>query len=90
MSPGDLVVCVNVGAIPGSLNIDLEQLIIGNIYTIQGVRWASNVPGFGVDLVEIESVGSAPWNPNRFRPCRKTNIDDLVAIVKECECEVGS
>jgi hypothetical protein len=91
MSPGDLVVCVNVGAIPGSHNLGLSRLTLGSIYTIKDVGWSSNDPGFGVDLVEVDSVGCRwghlQWNPKRFRPCRKTNIDELVALVKERECE---
>ncbi len=84
MSPGDLVVCVNNGIIPDAWNMDLSRLTVGNIYTIDDV--CDRGPAcLGVRLVEVPIKWW--WHPARFRPCRKTNIDALIACAKERETE---
>jgi hypothetical protein len=88
MSPGDLVVCVNTGIIPGAFNVDLHLLRKGDVYTIDNVF---SVPphGYGVTLIEVPIRANCAWVSSRFRPCQKTSIDDLTACTKERERELA-
>ena len=86
MGPGDLVVCVNVGFIAGSLNIDLDLLSVGDVYTIKDIdKSDTSRSGLRVKLLEVDSPPPDWWNPDRFRPCRNTDIGSLEFLTKECE-----
>jgi hypothetical protein len=86
MSPGDLVVCVNVGIIEGAFNLRLHLLNIGDVYTIE--KSLIHAGRRGVRLIEFRMPRGEYLFASRFRPCRKTNIDDLIACVKEHSCDV--
>ncbi len=88
MSPGDLVVCVDVGALYGANNdpASLARLTIGDVYTVKDIHESKRKCGFRVRLYEVQS-NSGWWAPERFRPCRKTNIDALIACTKVRETE---
>jgi hypothetical protein len=87
MSPGDLVVCVNVGRILDAWNEELNRLTLGAVYTVKDFRPADEpCSGQRIQISEVRSP-TGWWHSHRFRPCRKTNIDELVALVKERECE---
>ena len=86
MSPGDLVACVNAGVIRGALNKELHLLTLGDVYTIGDVDPCPYPDGYiGIALIEIYLGKNEWWHSARFRPCRKTNIDDLIASVRERE-----
>ena len=85
MSPGDLVVCVNVGIIPESRNWGRKLLTLGDVYVLKDI---SSCPRDGHLRVQIWEVSPPPpgwWNAKRFRPCRKTNIDGFTVILEERE-----
>jgi hypothetical protein len=88
MSPGDLVVCVNVGIIRGANNQGLSRLTLGAIYTVEDVspQYKLQRAG-GIRVSEVPLTGNYWWHSFRFRPCRKTNIDGLTAFLKEHERE---
>ena len=87
MSPGDLVVCVYTGIIPESGNRGLERLILGDVYTLKDIGSSPWDGHLRVQIWEVEQPISGWWNAKRFRPCRKTNIDGLTAILKVRERE---
>ena len=81
MSPGDLVVCVNAGVIPGAYNNYIHLLKKGDVYTVDEV--APRGPA-GIRIIEVPIFsGDDWWHAARFRPCRKTNIYALVECAKE-------
>ncbi len=85
MSPGDLVVCVNNGPIPGAFNMHLHRLRLGDIYTVEDVWNGPRCGGLGVRIIEVPIDWW--WHSARFRPCRKTSIEALVACANELETE---
>jgi hypothetical protein len=88
MTPGDVVVCVNTGRLPDAKNgRSLRLLQKGAVYTIEKLPWCWNGPGFGLVLAEIQRSDGGCWHPDRFRPCRKTDIGALAALLKERERE---
>ncbi len=88
MSPGDLVVCIETGDIDGANNNFLSLLNKGDIYTVQDVAMYPHWEGAtAIKVFEISLPASEWYNSTRFRPCRKTSIDDLTALIKERQCE---
>jgi hypothetical protein len=86
MGPGDTVVCVNVGFMHEAWNgPGLLLLTLGDVYTIRDVYIIRDGKVDGVKLWEVTNDEDWYFHAKRFRPCRKTNIDNLTALTRELE-----
>jgi hypothetical protein len=90
MKPGDLVKCVNVGALPYCTNRNLNLLTLGQIYTVKSLATYSSTQGIFLEEVlspiDVMFGAEVAFDCRRFRVVTKPNIDVFrSARVKELE-----
>jgi len=91
--PGQLVVCINAGAVPEATNYYPGVLREGHIYTVREVVDNAHFqfPGYGIRVESVRLPESSitgveeTWHPFRFSPYIRTDISVFTRMLEKVD-----